>query len=192
MVGVVTASSPPPPGDNGPDGLSLHSRVPANLRHVRTGFAGCAAPPALRRSSRWTSSTSRPRAGRRSNRSWRGCARHARESEHRLGDSMLLAGDAGDVGEYLDEQREQQLLDRRIELLDERLATAQTIEPAHAARGRGDRHRNRRRGSRHRRAEPLRARQLRRVEPGARTPLGRVAGRTGARRPPARATPSRC
>ncbi len=51
------------------------------------------------------------------------------ESGRRLGDSMLLAGDAGDVGEYLDEQREQDLLDRRIELLEERLATAQIIEP---------------------------------------------------------------
>ena len=56
------------------------------------------------------------------------------ESEHRLGDSMLLAGDAGDVGEYLDEQREQELIDRRIELLDERLATAQLVEPGHTLR----------------------------------------------------------
>jgi len=57
------------------------------------------------------------------------------ESERRLGDAMLLAGDAGDVGEYLDEQREQDLLDRRIEVLEERLATAQLVEqdrPAHA------------------------------------------------------------
>lgn len=52
------------------------------------------------------------------------------ESGRRLGDSMLLAGDAGDVGEYLDEQREQDLLDRRIELLEERLATAEPIQPA--------------------------------------------------------------
>ncbi len=56
------------------------------------------------------------------------------ESERRLGDSMVLAGDAGDVGEYLDEQREQELIDRRIELLDERLATAQTVEPGHTLR----------------------------------------------------------
>ncbi len=51
------------------------------------------------------------------------------ESERRLGDSMLLAGDAGDVGEYLDEQREQDLLDRRIELLEGRVATAEIVEP---------------------------------------------------------------
>ena len=51
------------------------------------------------------------------------------ESEGRLSDSMLLAGDAGDVGEYLDKQRDQDLLDRRIELLEERLATAHVIEP---------------------------------------------------------------
>ena len=51
------------------------------------------------------------------------------EVQHRLGDSMLLAGDAGDVGEHLDEQREQDLIERRIELLEERLASAQVIEP---------------------------------------------------------------
>ncbi len=57
------------------------------------------------------------------------------ESEHRLGDSMLLAGDAGDVGQYLDEQREQDLIDRRIELLEERLSTAQPVESAESPRG---------------------------------------------------------
>ena len=51
------------------------------------------------------------------------------EVQHRLGDSMLLAGDAGDVGEYLDEQRDQDMIERRIEVLEERLATAQAIEP---------------------------------------------------------------
>ena len=56
------------------------------------------------------------------------------ESEHRLGDSLVLAGDAGDVGEYLDEQREQELLDRRIELLEERLATALVSAPAETPR----------------------------------------------------------
>ena len=56
------------------------------------------------------------------------------ESERRLGDAMLLAGDAGDVGEYLDEQREQDLLDRRIELLDERLAAAQIADPVRPSR----------------------------------------------------------
>lgn len=50
------------------------------------------------------------------------------EGEHHLSEAMQLAGDAGDVGEYLDEQRALDLIDRRIQLLDDRLATSHVLE----------------------------------------------------------------
>jgi len=51
------------------------------------------------------------------------------EGEQRLSEALNLAGDAGDVGEHLDAQREQDMIETRIELLEERLASAQVIEP---------------------------------------------------------------
>jgi transcription elongation factor GreA len=50
------------------------------------------------------------------------------EGEQRLAESMQLAGDAGELGEHLDVQRDQDLLERRIALLEDRVAAAS--EPA--------------------------------------------------------------
>jgi transcription elongation factor GreA len=56
------------------------------------------------------------------------------DGESRVSDAMQLAGDAGDVGEYLDAQREQDMLDQRIDVLTERLSSAQLLDTKHAPR----------------------------------------------------------
>ena len=59
------------------------------------------------------------------------------EGEQRLAESMQLAGDAGELGEHLDVQRDQDLIERRIELLEARLATGSEPAPhdVHAGDG---------------------------------------------------------
>ncbi len=52
------------------------------------------------------------------------------EVSERLSLAMQRAGDAGEITEYLDAQRDEEMIERRIDLLEERLAVATVLDPA--------------------------------------------------------------
>ena len=57
-----------------------------------------------------------------------------RETQTEVSDRLSLAaqraGDAGEITEYLDAQREEEMIERRVDLLEERLAVASVLDPA--------------------------------------------------------------
>ncbi len=56
-----------------------------------------------------------------------------RDTQAEVSDRLSLvtprAGDAGEITEYLDAQREEEMLERRIDLLEERLSVASVLDP---------------------------------------------------------------
>jgi transcription elongation factor GreA len=52
------------------------------------------------------------------------------EVSERLSLATQRAGDAGEITEYLDAQRDEEMIERRIDLLEERLAVATVLDPA--------------------------------------------------------------
>jgi transcription elongation factor GreA len=51
-----------------------------------------------------------------------------RKVTERISQAMPRAGDAGEITEYLDAQREEEMIERRIALLEERLAAARVLD----------------------------------------------------------------